>query len=233
MTFAFSAEPQQITVNHFDPATGEFIVTTSDTIAPHTGLPANSTNMELPAARDGYARVFNGSEWEQVEDNRGTTVYVKASRLALVVGTLGALLDTVTTAAPTSDYDVWNATTGAWELDAAAQLADEVAGVVSEQAALMQAANQQIEIWTDAVAEADATDTDTLMLAAWKSYRVKLNKVDTSAPENISWPSEPTAAAVTAAAAEVALAKAAAEAEAAAAAESSVETASTDTNPQA
>lgn len=201
MSFSFSAETQTITVCHYDATTGEYLSTTEETIPPHTGLPANCTTLGAPDAVSGYAWTFINGAWVKREDHRGETVYVKATRAALQVTTLGSLLDTVTTLAPTSDYDVWNATSGAWEEDTAAKLAAETEAAEVEKGTLLATATQQIEIWSDAVDQDDATDTDSLMLAAWKKYRVQLNKVDTSDPENITWPDVPTEASVTAAAA--------------------------------
>ncbi|ARF52797.1 tail fiber assembly protein [Pantoea stewartii] len=200
MSFQFSDEQQTLTVYHYDASTGEYLSSSDEVIPPHTGLPADCTETAPPEAVTGYAWIYTSGAWLQVEDHRGTTVYVKASRVGVLVTTLGALLDTVTTIAPATEYDAWNATTGAWEVDTAAKLAAESEAAVEQVNTLMGTANQQVDIYTDAVSLPTATDEDTLMFTAWKTYRVALNKVDTTDPENIVWPTVPTLASVTAAA---------------------------------
>lgn len=233
MNFTFSDQPQQITVHHFAAGNGEFLSSSEETIPAHTGLPAESTAIEPPAEREGYARVYQAGAWVQLEDHRDSTVYLKATREAFVVEEIGALLDTVTTIAPASDYDVWNTVTGAWEEDTAAKLADETEAAEMQKLELMREASQQIEILDDGAEHALelVTHVDILLLAAWKKYRFELNKVSTADPANIVWPEVPTPESV---AAEAEAATAAAQAAAAAASGSqSEETAETDTNAQA
>ncbi|MDT4620715.1 tail fiber assembly protein, partial [Escherichia coli] len=43
----------------------------------------------------------------------------------------------------------------------------------------------------DAVDLEIATEEETLLLEAWKKYRVLLNRVDTSTAPDIEWPEEP------------------------------------------
>ena len=233
MTFTFSDQPQQITVHHFAAGNGEFLSSSEETIPAHTGLPADSTVTEPPEEQEGYARVYQAGAWVQIEDHRNTTVYLKANREAFVVEEIGALLDTVTAIAPASDYDVWNAATGAWEEDAAVKRADEIEAAEMQKQSLMHEASQQIEILDDGAEHALelVTHIDILLLAAWKKYRFELNKVSTTDPENIAWPEVPTPENVTAAAE---IATAAAQAVAAeASGPQSDEPAETDTNAQA
>ncbi len=120
------------------------------------------------------------------------TVYVKATRQPIDVISLGAYLDTVTDIAPTSDYDVWSDTAGAWVIDELAQHAAEEAKAIAEKNVLMAKAAQQVEIYTDAVMLENSSGTDSLMLTAWRTYRVALNRVDTTSPDSIIWPPLPT-----------------------------------------
>ncbi|MBB7069510.1 tail fiber assembly protein [Escherichia coli] len=43
----------------------------------------------------------------------------------------------------------------------------------------------------DAVDLEIATDEETSLLAAWKKYRVLVNRVDTSVAQDIEWPTSP------------------------------------------
>ncbi|MGA9606989.1 MAG: tail fiber assembly protein [Rouxiella badensis] len=191
MSFEFKAEQQTVTAHHYDPETGEYLLTVDEVIPPHTGLPAHSTDAQLPEGQEGHAHVFAGDTWSLVSDHRGKTVYAKETGAALVVDALGDLADTVTELVPGSRFDIWNAVSGAWEVDTAAKLAADTAAAVTEKGRLMVAACLQVEIYGDAVALPEPSEDDTKMLAAWKAYRVALNKIDTSAPTGIVWPPIP------------------------------------------
>ncbi|MBI0732212.1 tail fiber assembly protein [Escherichia coli] len=56
---------------------------------------------------------------------------------------------------------------------------------------LMQAANEHIAPLQDAVDLEIATEEEASLLAAWKKYRVLLNRVDTSVAPDIEWPAVP------------------------------------------
>lgn len=196
MSFKFLDAEQQLVVHNFSPDTGEYVNTETVLIPAFTGLPADSTDIAPPEKSDGYARVFSDSGWANIEDHRGATVYLKSNGEAVSVSTLGALLDTVTFLAPASVYDAWSEETGEWVEDGAARLAAETEAATALKEARLGYAFQQVEIWSDAVEDTEATETDQLMLSAWKKYRVQLNKVDTSQPGSIVWPVEPDTASV-------------------------------------
>lgn len=61
----------------------------------------------------------------------------------------------------------------------------------SQARALMQIADGRIRPLNDAQELGIATDEETAQLKAWKTYRVMLNRVDTSAAPDISWPAKP------------------------------------------
>lgn len=210
MTFTFSDAYQTITVYHYDETTGEYLTHSEEIIPPHTGLPADCTEIAPPVVDEGFVAVMENGAWAEIEDHRGTMVYLKSTGEAIPVVTLGALLDTVTTIAPTSSFDVWNAATEAWEVDEAAKLRDDIEKASTKKNELMANANQQVEIWNDAVTLDDATNTDRSWQAAWKKYRIQLNKIDTSEPGSIVWPVQPTEENVAIAAAEMDKAAAAA-----------------------
>ncbi|EHR8811385.1 TPA: tail fiber assembly protein, partial [Escherichia coli] len=56
---------------------------------------------------------------------------------------------------------------------------------------LMQVASEHIAPLQDAVDLEIATEEETLLLEAWKKYRVLLNRVDTSTAPDIEWPTNP------------------------------------------
>lgn len=56
---------------------------------------------------------------------------------------------------------------------------------------LMQVAGEHIAPLQDAADLEIATEEENLLLAAWKKYRVLLNRVDTSTSQDIEWPALP------------------------------------------
>lgn len=56
---------------------------------------------------------------------------------------------------------------------------------------LMQAAGDAIAPLQDAVDLDIATSKENSLLLGWKKYRVLLNRIDTSKPQNINWPETP------------------------------------------
>ena len=61
----------------------------------------------------------------------------------------------------------------------------------SLKAQLLSVAAQAIAPLQDAVDLSMATDDEMASLSAWKKYRVLLNRVDTSEPDEIEWPESP------------------------------------------
>lgn len=55
------------------------------------------------------------------------------------------------------------------------------------------AADDEIDWLQDAVDAGIATDEETALLAAWKTYRVQLMRIDTSKAPDIEWPPVPSA----------------------------------------
>ncbi|MER1667251.1 tail fiber assembly protein [Enterobacter hormaechei] len=58
-------------------------------------------------------------------------------------------------------------------------------------AQLLSVAAQAIAPLQDAIDLSMATDEEMASLSAWKKYRVLLNRVDTSEPDEIEWPESP------------------------------------------
>ncbi|OWO82032.1 phage tail protein [Photorhabdus luminescens] len=61
----------------------------------------------------------------------------------------------------------------------------------AQRAQLISLANEKITPLADAVELDIATNEETLLLKEWKTYRVMLNRVDTSTASEIDWPIPP------------------------------------------
>ena len=85
-----------IDIYHYNAQTGEFVspgVACEDPLLPgQHPLPAHSTAVAPPDAVDGYARVWTGAAWEQIEDHRGRAGWLPDGAPYLVTG-LGPLPD--------------------------------------------------------------------------------------------------------------------------------------------
>ncbi len=81
MAFRMSEQPRTIKIYNLLAGTNEFIGEGDAYIPPHTGLPADSTDIAPPDIPAGFVAVFNSDEasWNLVEDHRGKTVYDVAS----------------------------------------------------------------------------------------------------------------------------------------------------------
>lgn len=149
-----------------------------------------------PDALPGWARIRQGDGWRQVEDHRGEVAYDTATRQAVTWAALGALPAGYTLQTPGTEFDAW--VDGEWQLDKAAQAAALMQRASQKKGLLLQYASSKISILQDAVEQEMATDAETKELAAWKSYRVLVNRVDveSSAPAASDWPTAPNPAAI-------------------------------------
>ncbi|HCO7575006.1 tail fiber assembly protein [Escherichia fergusonii] len=191
MTFRMSAEAQTIRVFNLLDGTNEFIGEGDAYIPPHTGLPANSTDIAPPDIPAGYAAVFNADEmkWHLTEDHRGKTVYETKTGAAIYISELGALPPDVTAISPDGENQKWNGTS--WVKDAEAEKLFRIREAEETKNSLMQVASEHISPLQDAVDLEIATEEETSLLAVWKTYRVLLNRVDTSVAPDIEWPVSP------------------------------------------
>ncbi|PZZ31534.1 tail fiber assembly protein [Escherichia coli] len=170
MAFRMSEQPRTIKIYNLLAGTNEFIGEGDAYIPPHTGLPANSTDIAPPDIPAGFVAVFNSDKasWHLVEDHRGKTVYDVASGDALFISELGPLPENVTWLSPEGEFQKWKTKNS-----------------------LMQVASEHIAPLQDAVDLEIATEEETSLLEAWKKYRVLLNRVDTSTAQDIEWPALP------------------------------------------
>lgn len=185
--------PPTIYATH--PETGEYV---SQALADPSPLeegvwlvPALAYLDSPPDVMPGWARIRQGGKWRQVEDHRGKTVYSTETRESVIWSDLGALPAGWTLQAPATEFDDW--VDKKWQVDKAAQSAALMQRASQKKGLLLQYAAGQLSILQDAVDQKMATDDEAKALAAWKSYRVLVNRVevDTSAPASNSWPDAP------------------------------------------
>ncbi|MGK0705572.1 tail fiber assembly protein [Yokenella regensburgei] len=188
MNFKMSEEAQTIKVYNLRADTCEFIGSGDAYIPPHTGLPANCTDIKPPKAAVGKVVVFDNEKmsWSQIENHRGKTVFNTQNGSGMYVSELGALPMGTTSIAPDGEYQKWDGKK--WVKDEEAEQAARLGENKAKKTSLMQAANDQIAPLQDAVDLDMATDEEKQQLADWKKYRVLLSRVDCSNPV---WPEIP------------------------------------------
>ncbi len=189
MAFRMSEQPRTIKIYNLLAGTNEFIGEGDAYIPPHTGLPANSTDIAPPDIPAGFVAVFNSDEasWHLVEDHRGKTVYDVASGDALFISELGPLPENVTRLSP-GEYQKWNGTLGEGY---GSRKLFRIREAEETKNNLMQVASEHIAPLQDAADLEIATEEEISLLEAWKKYRVLLNRVDTSTAQDIEWPALP------------------------------------------
>ena len=188
MTFKMTNANRTITIYNLSSATSEFIGKGDGYIPANTGLPAYSTDIAPPSAKDGFVAVFNfdSEKWSLVEDHRGKTVYDIHTGEATTINKLGKLPDDVVSIAPEGHFVKWDGKQ--WVHDTDAENEHLLMLAEQEKINLLAIATSAIAPLQDAVDLGMATKVETALLLEWKKYRVLLNRVDTSKPE---WPTPP------------------------------------------
>ena len=198
MAFRMSEQPRTIKIYNLLAGTNEFIGEGDAYIPPHTGLPANSTDIAPPDIPAGFVAVFNSDEasWHLVEDHRGKTVYDVASGDALFISELGSLPENVTWLSPEGEFQKWNGT--AWVTDTEAQRSAAVAAAETRRDSLLNSARQQLVIsQTKLLLGRSLTENEQASLDAWLDYVDALNALDFTSIANkadveaIIWPDIP------------------------------------------
>lgn len=177
-----------VQVFHFDMVSREFLGSEEVYIHVGVGLPAFSC-LEEPPVQTEYqvaVRSDDNSSWSVTEDCRGITVYDIQTLASHVITEPGPIPDTVTRLAPLTPYDKWDGS--AWVTDANAQHAADVAAADFQKNQLITQVSADISILQDAVNLNMATDEEKARLTLLQTYRVLLNRVDTSLAPNIVWP---------------------------------------------
>ena len=177
-----------VRVYHFA-GNGECLGWSDEYINIGVGLPGSSTMIQPGEPISGMVSVFNGTTWDKQEDHRGQTVYSIADRHAVLVDYIGTIKDGFVAAAPTTQFDKWDGT--AWVEDVGAKRAADIDVAARNKSVLRAVADNEIEWLQDAVDAVIATAEETALLAAWKTYRVRLMRIDTSKAPDIVWPETP------------------------------------------
>ena len=198
MTFKMIEEAQTITVYNLRADTCEFIGAGDAWIPPHTGLPANCTDIEPPAIGRGSVAVFDSEkgEWNVVEDHRNQTVYDTNTAEAIYISELGPLPDNTTSISPAVDYPKWNGSEWVQDTDALKKGMQEKAE--SKRQELMAAANETVADWRTELQLEVISDNDKESLIKWMGYIKSLKALDLSLVKDegdfnaIEWPAMPT-----------------------------------------
>ncbi|EAA0974566.1 TPA: tail fiber assembly protein [Salmonella enterica subsp. enterica serovar 4,5,12:b:-] len=188
MTFKMSEQAQTIKIFNLRSDTNEFIGAGDAYIPPHTGLPANCTDVSPPEIPASHIAVFD-AEAETCslkEDHRGETVYDIATGNQVYISDPGPLPENVTSVSPDGKYQKWDGK--AWVKDEAAEAAARLREAEGTKSRLLLMASGKIAPLQDAVDLDEATDKEKASLLAWRKYRVLVNRLDTTNPD---WPYVP------------------------------------------
>ncbi|AUX67820.1 tail fiber assembly protein [Escherichia coli] len=188
MAFRMSEQSRTVKIYNLLAGTNEFIGEGDAYIPPHTGLPANSTDIAPPEIPTGFVAVFNSENesWNIVEDHRGKTVYDVASGDALFISEPGPLPENVTWLSPAGEYQKWDGVS--WVKDEEAEKLFRIREAEEKKARLIQEATDNIAILQDAVNLEIATNEENSQLDSWRKYRVLVSRIDTSTAPDIVWP---------------------------------------------
>ncbi|EBD6078495.1 DUF4376 domain-containing protein [Salmonella enterica] len=117
MAFQMSEQAQTIKIYNLRSDTNEFIGTGDAYIPPHTGLPANCTDIAPPDIPASHIAVFDSETetWKLKEDHRGETVYDTTTGNPVYISEPGPLPENTTTQAPASPIDKFE--NGQWVAD--------------------------------------------------------------------------------------------------------------------
>ncbi|EJA5032632.1 tail fiber assembly protein [Salmonella enterica] len=191
MAFKMSEQAQTIKIYNLRSDTNEFIGAGDAYIPPHTGLPANCTDIAPPDIPSSYIAVFDTEKqtWSLFEDHRGETVYDTTTGNQVYISDPGPLPENVTSVSPDGKYQKWDGK--AWVKDEAAEAAARLREADETKNRLLQMASGKIAPLQDAVDLGIATDDEKARLDEWKKYRVRVNRVDTSTAPKIDWPKKP------------------------------------------
>ncbi|EAV5238234.1 tail fiber assembly protein [Salmonella enterica] len=190
MTFKMSEQAQTIKIFNLRSDTNEFIGAGDAYIPPHTGLPANCTDIAPPDIPSSHIAVFDAETqtWSLQEDHRGETVYDTTTGNQMYISEPGPLPENATSVSPGGEYQKWDSKAKVWVKDEAAEKAAQLRQAEETKNRLLQIASEKIAPLQDAVDLDISTDDEKAQLGEWKKYRVLVNRVDTSNPD---WPEQP------------------------------------------
>ena len=187
MTFRMSEQPRTIKIYNLLAGTNEFIGEGDAYIPPHTGLPANCTDIAPPDIPEGFTAMFDTAKhsWCLVEDHRGKTVYSTETGNAILISELGELPENVTFIAPDGEYQRWDGSQ--WVTDEEAKRDALINQAAEKKASLLKQTGEQIAILQDAVDFGEATPEEQEQLTALRKLRIKLNRIQPENAPDIDW----------------------------------------------
>ncbi|MFJ3458482.1 tail fiber assembly protein [Scandinavium goeteborgense] len=189
MTFRFSARARTIRVYNLRADTREFIGAGDAYLPPHTGLPADCTNIAPLDVLPGNVAIFDGEAWQQVEDHRGKTVFDTATGEQIFITAPGPLPSGVTPLVPEGLHMAWDGK--GWVKDAEAERQAGIVFAQEEKVRLTGVATLAIDTLEDAVGLDMATDEEKALLLEWKKYRVLISRIEPADAPDFDWPPLP------------------------------------------
>ncbi|EIZ1379901.1 DUF4376 domain-containing protein [Salmonella enterica] len=129
MTLKMSDTTQIIKIYNLRSDTNEFIGAGDAYIPPHTGLPANCTDIAPPDIPASHTAVFDSEKqtWSLYEDHRGETVYDTTTGNPIYISEPGPLPENTTTQAPSPSIDKFE--NGQWVADLSTALIQKHADI--------------------------------------------------------------------------------------------------------
>ncbi|EEQ1553681.1 tail fiber assembly protein [Escherichia coli] len=187
-----ATETHTATVSSFNPVTGEFKTTYEVRILAGTGIPAYSTLTLAPVIQSGFTACWNGVEWVEVTDLRGSTAYNKSDGAAQIIKSLGELDDSLTSLEPSTPYDKWDGEK--WVTDTEEQHSAAVDAAEAQRQSLIDAAMASISlIQLKLQAGRKLKQAETTRLNAVLDYIDAVAATDTSTAPDVIWPELPEA----------------------------------------
>ncbi|WP_272653875.1 MULTISPECIES: tail fiber assembly protein [unclassified Providencia] len=175
-----------------DPITREYVRASLDNVPFGGSIVADAylDKPDLPTKENvAILRSEDEKSWIHVADYRGKIAYSTETRQQIEIDFIGDLPLTLTLLEPKTEFDKWNGKK--WVTDTEAQKAVLVAQAEQEKAQRLEEANVTITYLQDAIEVGLDDDDYQAKLTAWKTYRVLLNRVDTSLAPDIDWPEKP------------------------------------------
>ncbi|MEQ4639993.1 tail fiber assembly protein [Providencia rettgeri] len=180
------------TVYICDPYTREYVRASLDNVPLGGSVVADAylDKPELPTKENiAIVRSADEKSWLHVTDHRRKIAYSTETRQQIEIDFIGDLPNDLTLLAPKTEFDKWNGKK--WVTDTEAQKAAFIAQAEQEKAQRLDEANATIMYLQDAIEVGLDDDDYQAKLTAWKTYRVYLNRVDTSTAPDIEWPVKP------------------------------------------
>lgn len=189
--FEFSDKERVIEVFYFHYMTNEYIGKGEAHIAPHTGLPGNSTLTPPPEYGEKEIPVFDIAlgEWVVMNDSRGDVAWSVETGESAIIDFIGDIPDSLTRVKPGSDFDKWNGSE--WEKDTEAEHRHMVEELKKDIEIMMDYAEKQITILSRSKRLKIATSEELEKLDKWEEYTVLLSRVDPEQAPYIQMPHTP------------------------------------------